>query len=343
MRIRVGLGLLITCAITCAGLTACTASAPKGPDATVSTPSVGRPPPPSSAQAALSRMAFTPYAALGESDNDGLAPGASDYALAQACLTAAGYPDLPAGDVPFSVTGGPANLAFAQPWGAWGYLGSAEATQYGFRVPPGSALTSLGIAVGSADPASLPQAEQAAINTCYTITQDFGNAAGQGPLAGIATLSSDIASDVQADAAVKNATGSWTACMARNGYRLGQPDLVFRKELSTIFGASHQINPNSPVSAETNQAQIAVAVTDATCTSSSDLAGIYFAVQASYEQQAVNANQQALTTAAQQYRAAYARELKNLPSLLKTTKASPVTTAKAPSGRSPGPSSSASS
>ncbi len=40
-----------------------------------------------------------------------------------------------------------------------------------------------------------------------------------------------------------------------------------------------------------NQAQIAAAVTDATCTESADLAGIYFAVQASYEQQIVNANQ----------------------------------------------------
>jgi hypothetical protein len=82
-----------------------------------------------------------------------------------------------------------------------------------------------------------------------------------------------------------------------------------------------------------------VAVTDATCTDSSDLAGIYFAVQASYEQQIVNANQQALTTAVQQYRAAYAKELKNLPSLLQTARASPAVTGKARSGSSPGPSS----
>ena len=34
---------------------------------------------------------------------------------------------------------------------------------------------------------------------------------------------------------------------------------------------------------------------------SSDLAGIYFAVQASYEKQLVTANQQALTTAVSQY------------------------------------------
>ena len=50
--------------------------------------------------------------------------------------------------------------------------------------------------------------------------------------------------------------------------------------------------------------------------------GIYFAVQASYEQQIVNANAQALNSAVQQYKAAYATELKKLPSLLKTAKVS---------------------
>jgi hypothetical protein len=76
------------------------------------------------------------------------------------------------------------------------------------------------------------------------------------------------------------------------------------------------------VSHAANQAQIAAAVTDATCTESADLAGIYFAVQASYEQQIVNANQQALNSAVEQYKAAYAKELKKLPSLLTAAKAS---------------------
>ena len=57
------------------------------------------------------------------------------------------------------------------------------------------------------------------------------------------------------------------------------------------------------------------------CTQSADLAGIYLAVEASYEQQIVNANQQALGSAVQQYKAAYAKELKQLPALLKTAKA----------------------
>jgi len=39
----------------------------------VTTPSVGRPAPPDSIEAALAREAFTPYAELGESTSDGLA------------------------------------------------------------------------------------------------------------------------------------------------------------------------------------------------------------------------------------------------------------------------------
>jgi MinD superfamily P-loop ATPase len=98
---------------------------------------------------------------------------------------------------------------------------------------------------------------------------------------------------------------------------------VFFTELRTMFGGNRQITPGSQVSAAANQAQIAVAVTDANCTASADLAGIYFAVEASYEQQIVNANQQALTTAVRQYRAAYAKEIGKLPGLLKTASAQP--------------------
>jgi hypothetical protein len=43
-------------------------------------------------------------------------------------------------------------------------------------------------------------------------------------------------------------------------------------------------------------------VTDADCTLTSDLGGIYFAVQASYEQQFVSANQQALNVAVRDYK-----------------------------------------
>ena len=332
MRDRTGRGLRLgLAACCCAALAACTAGAPKGPDAVVSTPGVGRPPPPSSVQAALSSEAFTPYAALGQSNNDGLAPGESDFALAVACMTAAGYPDSAgSGNVPIAISIGP-TLSFAQPWGGWGYLGAAEAQQYGFRMQPGSALSELGIDVPppTGSPPNPPAAEQAAIGKCATIMQDFDNAVQNGALAGIGTLSDDIANDVLRDAAVKDATRAWSACMAKNGYSFTQPQGVFGQELRAMYGGG-PITPADTVSAAANQAQIATAVTDAGCTQSSDLAGIYFAVQASYEQQLVNANQQALTAAVRQYRAAYAKELARLQALLRTAKAQPF-----PAGQRP--------
>ena len=123
------------------------------------------------------------------------------------------------------------------------------------------------------------------------------------------------------DAAVKKATQQWAACMARNGYTYSQPRDVFFDQIRKMFGGKQFIQVGATVSNAANQAQIAAAVTDATCTGSADLAGIYFAVQASYEQQIVNANQQALSSAVQQYKAAYAKELSKLPSLLTTAKA----------------------
>jgi hypothetical protein len=338
MRTRTSLCLLICC---CTALTACTAGAPKGPDATVTTPAVGRPPAPASAQAALSSEAFTPYAALGISNNDGLAPGASQYALTEPCMSAAGYPGITIsnGIVPFEISlGGPTGLAFNQPWGGWGYLGAAAAQQYGFRVPPGTALTALGL--GGALPRnspSVPAAEQTAANKCGTIMQDFANATQNGALAGIATLSNDIANDVAHDPAVKNASRAWSACMAKNGYTFGQPQSVAGQEFQVMYGGQRSISPSTTVSASANQAQLAAAVTDADCSQSSDLAGIYFAVQASYEKQLVTANQQALNAAVSQYRAAYAKELKKLPALLRTASAQPFHTAKrsAPSRPSP--------
>jgi hypothetical protein len=66
-----------------------------------------------------------------------------------------------------------------------------------------------------------------------------------------------------------------------------------------------------------------MAVADANCTLSSDLSGVYFAVQANYEKQFVSANQQALNAGIREYKAAFAHELKIMPTLLQTTSATP--------------------
>ena len=83
MRTRTGLYLLVCC---CAVLAGCTAAGPKGPDATVTKPAVGRPPAPPSEGAALASEAFTAYADLGAAANDGLAPGDTYANLHTACM-----------------------------------------------------------------------------------------------------------------------------------------------------------------------------------------------------------------------------------------------------------------
>ena len=155
---------------------------------------------------------------------------------------------------------------------------------------------------------------------------DFNNAQFATSLAGIETMNDDISNDVVQDPDFKEATKAWSACMARNGYSSRDADTLMLQELDALglrgtpgSGAT----PGSGPTVAQNEAQIAAAVTNAGCTLSTDLAGIYFAVQAGYEQQFVTANQQALDAAVRQYKAAYAKELSKLPALLRTASATP--------------------
>jgi hypothetical protein len=63
------------------------------------------------------------------------------------------------------------------------------------------------------------------------------------------------------------------------------------------------------------------AVTDANCTLSTDLGGIYFAIQTSYEHQFITQNQQVLNTAVREFKSNFAKEVNKLPALLRSTSA----------------------
>jgi hypothetical protein len=320
MRTRTSLSLLISC---CAALTACTAAPPKGPDATVTTPAVDRPPAPASAQAALSAEAFTPYAGLGASPGDGLAPGDTYAALEIACMNDAGYGQY-AASAPFFARAN-RGLAFPQPYGPWGYVGTSLAAQDGFEAPVSDPA-------GGGDPAtattSMPAAAQADTGKCANIIAQFNDVQFVTSLAGIETMNNVISNDVVQDPDFTRATKAWTACMTRNGYNSADPDTLANQELVNLGlrlapGSNSGPPPGSSPTATQNSAQIAAAVTDADCTRSTDLAGVYYAVQASYQQQFVTANQQALNIAVRQFKAAYAKELSRLPALLRTTSATP--------------------
>ena len=313
MPARTAVISLICC---CAGLAACTAAAPGGPVAAVTTPSLGRPPAPASAQAALSAEAFTPYAGLGASTDDGLAPGDTYAALHTACMNAAGYGQY-ATAAAFGVREN-RGLAFAQPSGPWGYIGTALAAQDGFTVASAD-----GPAETPGPGASLPAGAQAAAGKCLNIVADFNNAQFATSMAGIETMNDDISTDVIQDPDFKRASRAWSGCMARNGYSSPDPDAMAQQEQASLGLDQPSPGPSSGPSAAQNAAQIAAAVADADCTQATDLAGIYFGAQASYEQQLVDANQQALTIEVRQYKAAFAAELSKLPALLRTASATP--------------------
>jgi hypothetical protein len=332
MRIRAGWSLPICCVV----LTACTAAAPKGPAATVTTPAVGRPPAPVSAQAALSSEAFTPYAGLGAVGNGGLAPGDTYDALHTACMNDAGYGQY-AAQAPYPVRTN-RGLAFAQAFGPWGYIGTTLAAEQGFLAgspsAPGAGAPSAGPGAPSAGPGApgsplgnLPTGAQSAAGKCFNILESFNNAQFAHSMSIIETLNNYISTDVIEDGEFKQAMKDWSACMARNGFSSSDADTFAQQALVTLGlraapGQNTTVPAGAPTAAQ-NQQQIAMAVADASCTLSSDLAGIYFAVQANYEQQFVSANQQALSAAVRQYKAAFAHALKTLPALLRTTSATP--------------------
>ena len=171
---------------------------------------------------------------------------------------------------------------------------------------------------------------------------DFNNAQFAHSMAGVETMNDDISTDVVQDPDLKKAQKAWSACMARNGYTAPDPDNLALQQLVALGLRGGPGGPSPSPSAGLAQAQIATAVADANCTDSTDLAGIYFAIQASYEQQFVSANQQQLNAEVRQYKAAFATELRKLPALLRTASAKfefpgkPVGPARPKKGSQPG-------
>jgi hypothetical protein len=315
MRIRTGLCVLAGC---CAALTACTAAPHKGPVSTVTKPAVGRPPAPTSEAAALDSEPLTPYFALGAAANDGLAPGDTYAALETACMDDAGYSQY-ASSAPFFARAN-RGLGFPQAFGPWGYIGVALAEQYGFNTPGNNGDDQSG--GGPIPTASTPNAVQTAEGKCFNIVQAFNDAQFVTSTALIETMNNDVGDDVVNDPDLIKAQHAWSVCMAKNGYDSVQANSIWQpyEQISVGSGGAGSAPSPSPTA---NQAQIATAVTDADCTVSTDLGGIYFAIQDSYEQQLVTANQQALNASVREYKANFAKELSKLPQLLRTTSAIP--------------------
>src|ERR1017187_2485338 len=288
-----GAAAVLLCCCAGLGLAACSgSSSAKSPETSVTAPSVGKPAMATSIQAALAKQAFPPYAELGEVAGDGLAPNEAASSLAAACMTDAGYPN-DAGDLGLGGHVGD-TLTGTTVFGAFGYLGASQAAQDGFGFGPG---------FGASAPSDLSDAAQTATGQCSTIVENFTGNQGNSALAAVQTLGQSIRSEEFKDPSIAKATKAWSACTAADGYHYGTPNGLLNSVMNIIRGASATTQTATgtitapSLTAAQKAAQIAQAETDAACTQSTDLAGIYFAVQAGYEQQIVAANQQQLSKA----------------------------------------------
>lgn len=234
-------------------LCACSAGSRQSPDATVTPPPLDGARAPASLSAALAAL---PLAAYEPSDALRRSVHKAVGILEIACMKQRGYHGFrpaPAVRSPGTVPGGA---------GPFGYVNAGYAVRRGFRPPERTAAAEGGDpAKTRVSMACLARAQQKVILTPRPLIRKD-----QGLLFGLYLKSESDAID---DKRVQAATRAWAACMKADGFNDGNPGL--------LAGESW---PGTPSARE-----IATAKADAACTSSANLAGIYFAALAGYERE----------------------------------------------------------
>ncbi|MFD0279737.1 hypothetical protein ACFVHB_38400 [Kitasatospora sp. NPDC127111] len=199
--------------------------------------------------------------------------------LVVSCMRKAGYTafsgdGLQAAQAPDNAT--------ALPAGAWGYLGTAVAAAQGFHPPRGNPPRPTGPAAGSGE-----AYDNARVDCDRQAAERIGTPPGPGTDL-VGRLFDESIGAANRDARVTAATREWSACMAAAGFRADDP-----AALPERFRAAPEVTPT----------ELATARADADCTGTSNLAGIWFAVLAGYQQQQIDRNAQALTAQQEAVRA----------------------------------------
>jgi hypothetical protein len=160
------------------------------------------------------------------------------------------------------------------PGGPYGLIDERKAMRYGFHLSPAEQA--------SYHPASvrLTARQIGALRICLS---DANSALDGGRTIDPRYLVNQLAARAwrlaSADARVRAATGRWSVCMRARGFRYSAPP-----------GQAQWISKGPTAS----RIEIRVASADAACTASTDLAGIFFAVDAGYQRELIRAESAAL-------------------------------------------------
>jgi hypothetical protein len=245
----------------------CSAAATGGGGPSLAVPTITASPAPTSYYAV--EMA-QPLAAYETSQSEEVTVADASGLLISSCLQKSGY-DIPASE--FSAQNGTPDVT---EFGPYGFVDPNHGT-YGLRLhavasPAGDG--SIPLPGGQAEEKKSSQCEQASM-------AQLGDNDADSAL--INNLISEAQSAAGTDPRVTAASSAWSQCMKQNGFSYSDPAAV-----------ASAVSPARTASASSSE--IAVAEADWSCTNSTDLSGIYFAVEAGYQDELIQENIQQLTS-----------------------------------------------
>ncbi|SHH36611.1 hypothetical protein SAMN05444521_0262 [Streptomyces sp. 3214.6] len=211
-----------------------------------------------------------PLSAYGTSEQDDVLLFQTNEALVAHCMKSRGYAGYADKKKPQRAPKTQAEKEAIRPAGAWGYIGGGTAKRVGFHVaiappvskgPTGRELKDYNVCWDKAD----KQVPPLAGSQGWKLTQDlFGQSFQQ----------------AAADSRVGAARERWSSCMSDAGHPAGDPEKLANGFLKAKKATAKEI---------------AAATADESCTRSSNLAGVYFAVLTGYQRQLISANTEVLT------------------------------------------------
>ncbi|OXM60331.1 hypothetical protein CF166_35210 [Amycolatopsis sp. KNN50.9b] len=211
-----------------------------------------------------------PLSAYGTSEQEDVLLYRTNQALVARCMKSRGYTGYTGREKTQAAAKTKKEIEAIHPAGAWGYIGNGTAKRIGFHVsvpvpvsqsPTGQELKDYNVCWKKAE----KQVPSLAGTQGWKRTQDlFGQSLQQ----------------VAADSRVGAARERWSSCMNEAGYPADEPE-----KLANGFRDTKKATAK----------EIAAATADESCTRSSHLAAVYFAVLTGYQQQLISANAKVLT------------------------------------------------
>ncbi|NSL42741.1 hypothetical protein [Streptomyces sp. 8P21H-1] len=239
-----------------------------GNTADVAAPSVG--PSPKAPPTGYDGLVGLPLSEYGTSEKEDLLLYQTNEALVAQCMKSRGHATYSKRKKTISPKNTRAEKEVLRPAGNWGYIGHATAKRVGFHVavplpfsegPKGRELKDYNVCWDRAEK-KLPSLTN---TKGWKLTQDlFGR-------------SFQVTSS---DSRVAVARKNWSSCMSAAGHPAEDP-----QKLADSFRDAKKASVK----------EIAAAIADESCTRSSNLAGIYFAVLTGYQQRLIAANTKVLT------------------------------------------------